>query len=132
MLFVRHAVDSDDLVRIRNEARKLGVETVQSDMPHGSHCVLLDEITDDPSQSILRPLAEKLLAIGCFTEDLAKYVLDLVKKQKPRDPAGVTKELFVLAMSEPGSARMSSKLSAMLEELPLCIGLSGSSGRGGD
>ena len=132
MLFVRHAIETEDMTRVRDEAMKLGIETVQSDMPHGAHCIVLDELVDDPSESITRPLAERMFQLGCFTQELGGYCLGLVRKTGVKDAAGLTKELFVVAMSEPGSVTESPGLTALREELDLCIEPSTSPGTGGD
>ena len=132
MLFVRHAIDTEDMTRVRDEAMKLGVETVQSDMPHGAHCIVLDELVDDPSESITRPLAERMFQLGLFTAELAGFCLDLVRKTGVKDAPGLTKELFAAAMSEPGTVTESPGLAALRGKLDLCTEPSTSPGTSGD
>jgi len=131
MLFVRHAIDTDDMDRVREEATKLGVETVQSDMPHGAHCIVLDELVSDPSECITRPLAERMFQLKLFTSELATYCLNLVKKTGVKDAPGLTKELFTAAMSEPDTVTESPALTALRRELDLCIEFSSSPGTSG-
>jgi hypothetical protein len=132
MLFVRHAIETEDMTRVRDEAMRLGVETVQSDMPHGAHCIVLDELVDDPSQPITRPLAERMFQLGYFTSELATYCLGLVRKTGVKDAPGLTKELFTSAMSEPGTVTESPGLVALRGELDLCTESSTSPGTSGD